>query len=70
MTLNELISSGVIKDTDYIQISRPISGPVSEIRGGNWFNDNILDWLDVPIYLIKWEKGRGWHVTLMREVIA
>lgn len=68
MTLQELFECGLIKDDDHIQINRPVAGQVQEIRAGNWFQDNILEWMDIPIYLFKWTRENGWFVTLVREV--
>lgn len=69
MTISELIQSGIIKDSDNIQISRPVAGRANVVRRGNWYNDNILDWMDVPIYLIKWTRDNGWVIQLEREVV-
>lgn len=69
MTIKELIESDVIKDSDNIQISRPVAGLANIVRRGNWYNDNILDWMDVPIYLLKWTRDNGWVIQLEREVV-
>ena len=60
MTLERLLMTGLIKDSDRIRVS---SSTVGVIRGGQWMQDHILDYMTAPLESFTWENGI-WIVVL------
>lgn len=64
MTLHDLIMNDLVKDDEKIRIIMPLVGGVSVVRGGFWYNDQILDFQNNDICEFSWSKEKGWTVTL------
>lgn len=64
MTLKDLIMNQLIKDDEKIRITKPIVGSISLMRGGYWYNDQILDYQNHEIVEYSWSKEKGWAITL------
>ena len=64
MTLKDLIMNGFVKDTDKITITKPLSGSAFDLRKGNWFNDQILDFMDCEIKSFYWNEKNGFSIAL------
>lgn len=63
MTLGELISEGLIKDNERIQveINYP-NGRAACVWKGNWFQDHILNLTDIELSGISWSRESGWKL--------
>ncbi len=64
MTLKDLISSGLMKDTDSVTVTKPLTGSAFDMRKGNWFHDQILGYLDAEVRAFSWSEEGGYSVAL------
>ena len=64
MTLKDLISAGLIKDDTKIEISKKIIGNMVDLRKGNWFNDQILDYMNLEIKSFSYDCETGFSIAL------
>lgn len=63
MTLRELVvGNGIISQGTQIQISRKRPSLFLE---GEWYEDDILRFMDEAVEYINWKKGSRLYVTLM-----
>lgn len=64
MTLKDLITNGLVKDNDAITVGKPLSGSACDMRRGNWFNDQILEFMNSEIKAFSWSEDSGWSIAL------
>lgn len=64
MTLKDLVFNNLIKDNDEITISKPLIGNACDMRNGNWYNDNIVNFLDSEIQAFSWSEDGGYSIAL------
>lgn len=65
MTLDELLNSGMVKDSDTITLHLPIIGTLGAIRKGHWFNDQILKETNCKISNIRYSAiDEFWDIVL------
>lgn len=64
MTLKDLIQNGIVKDTDNITIVSPLIGSAYDMRKGNWFNDQILVFMNAEIRAFSWSEETGYSIAL------
>jgi len=64
MTLHELIANGIVKDSDKIEIAKPLEGNAADIRRGNWYNDKVLDFMNAEIKSYSWSETHGFSILL------
>lgn len=64
MLLKDMILNGIVKDNDKITISKPLTGSTCDIRKGNCFQDQILDFMDSEIRAFSWDEENGYSVEL------
>lgn len=64
MTLKDLILAHFVKDNDKITIAKPLSGSACDMRKGNWFNDQILDFMNLEIRSFSWDEENGFSIAL------
>lgn len=64
MTLRELLANGLVKDTDVIVMAKPLSGNACDMRKGNWFNDQVLEYMDAEVGAFSWNEDNEWSITL------
>lgn len=64
MTLKDLVLSHFVKDNDRITIAKPLSGSACDMRKGNWFNDQILDFMNCEIKAFSWDEENGFSIAL------
>lgn len=64
MTLKDLVTNGLVKDNDRITIAKPLSGSACDMRKGNWFNDQVLDFFNSEIKAFSWEEESGYSIAL------
>lgn len=64
MTMHDLLTNGLLKDTDPVKVIRPLTGNMIDVRRGRWFNDQILDFHNAEILEISWSKGKGWTILV------
>lgn len=64
MTLRDLIQNGMVKDTDNITIVKPLTGSAYDMRRGNWFNDQILEFMEAEIRAFSWSEETGYSIAL------
>ena len=64
MTMHELLSCGLLKDTDAVRVvwSRP--GKALDVRVGHWYEDRILAFHNSEISEISWNKEQGWSILI------
>ena len=67
MTLKDLLDSGFVKDDDVISINVPLIGNISQIKKGNWFNDQILDVMDKKIDTFQYSSWGDWDIYLQSD---
>ena len=64
MTLRDLILNQMVKDDDKITISRPLCGAAVDMRSGHWFNDRVLDFMNLEISRYSWDEENGYSIAL------
>ena len=64
MVLRDLISNGLVKDSDKITIAKPLTGSACDMRRGNWFNDQVLEFMNAEIKAFSWDESSGYSVAL------
>lgn len=64
MTLKDLLFANVVKDTDRIEISKPLTGWAIDLRKGNWFEDRILEFMNLEIRAFSYDEKRGFSIAL------
>lgn len=64
MTLRDLIANGLIKDNDKIVIAKPLTGNACDMRKGNWFNDQVLEFMNAEISEFSWSEDGGYSIAL------
>lgn len=64
MVLRDLISNGLVKDTDKITIAKPLAGSACDMRRGNWFNDQVLEFMNAEIKAFSWDESSGYSIAL------
>ncbi len=64
MTLRDLIINGIVKDTDKITIAKPLTGTACDMRKGNWFEDRVLDFMNMEIQSYSWDEDNGYSIAL------
>ena len=67
MTLKDLVSNKLVKDTDKITIAKPLSGNAADMRKGTWFDNQVLDFLNAEIKAFSWDEENGYSVALKGE---
>lgn len=68
MTLMELLESGLIKDDHDVCIRMQLCGTRRTIARGNWFQDQVLEYLDWKIVSFSFEHGHIWTICVETEV--
>lgn len=64
MKLKDLIESGVIRDADVVTASKPLQGCGADFRKGKWYQDQILDFMDLEIKSFSWDETNGFSIAL------
>ena len=64
MTLKDLIANGLIKDDDKIIIAKPLAGSACDMRKGNGYNDQVLEFMNAKISSFSWIHGKGYSISL------
>lgn len=64
MTLKDLIANGLVGDNEKITIAKPLAGGARDMRKGNWFNDQVLEFLNAEICAFSWDEGSGYSIVL------
>ena len=64
MTLKDLITNGLIMDNDKITIAKPLTGSACDMRKGNWFNDQVLEFMNAEISAFSWSENGGYSIAL------
>lgn len=64
MTLKDLITNGIVKDTDTVTVAKPLSGSACDMRKGNWFNDQVLEFMNKEIKAFSWSEDDGYSIAL------
>lgn len=64
MTLKDLITNGLVADSDKVTISKPLTGSACDMRTGNWFNDQVLEYMNAEIKAFSWDEDNGWSIAL------
>lgn len=64
MTLKDLITNGLVKDTDMITVAKPLVGSACDMRKGNWFNDRVLEYMNAEIKAYSWDEENGYSIAL------
>lgn len=67
MKFNDILRSGLIKDTDRVKITiHEDDSVIKESWTGEWFSDRILEHSDLDIIQILYDPVHGWHIFLRR----
>lgn len=64
MTLEDLIINGLVNDNDKIMIGKTLTGSACDMRKGNWFNDQILEYMNAEIKALSWSEDSGLSICL------
>lgn len=64
MKFKELVTNNLIKDNDRITVAMPMTGSACDIRKGNWFNDQMLEFMDAEIKAFSWNEDNGYSIAL------
>lgn len=64
MVLKDLVMNGLVKDTDKITIAKPLTGSACDMRHGNWFNDQVLEFMNAEIKAFSWDESNGYSIAL------
>lgn len=64
MTLKDLITNGLVGDNEKITIAKPLAGSACDMRKGNWFNDQVLEFLNAEISAFSWNEDSGYSIAL------
>lgn len=64
MTLRDLVLNGFVKDTDKVTVAKPLTGSACDMRQGNWFNDQVLEFMNAEIKAFSWDESNGYSVAL------
>lgn len=64
MTLKDLVLNGIVKDTDKITVTKPLTGSACDMRRGNWFNDQVLEYMNAEIKAFSWSEETGYSIAL------
>lgn len=71
MKFNDILRSGLIKDTDRIKITihkddSIIKSIIKESWTGEWYSDRILEHSDLEVIQILYDPDHGWQIYLRR----
>lgn len=61
MTIKQLFETGLIKDNDEIWIR---NGNFHTLAHGNWYQDNILDYLDSDVSSFTWQDDEKLYIDV------
>ena len=64
MTMHELLSCGLLKDTDAVRVVRSRPGNALDVRVGHWYEDRILAFHNREISELSWNKEQGWSLLI------
>lgn len=64
MTLKNLITNGLVGDNEKVTIVKPLTGNLCDMRKGNWFNDQVLEFLNEEISAFSWDEDNGYSIAL------
>ena len=67
MTLKDLITNGLVKDNDTVTIAKPLTGSACDMRKGNWFNDQVLEFMNAEIKAFSWSEDGGYSIALKQS---
>ena len=67
MKFNDILRSGLIKDTDRVKITiHEDDSIIRESWTGEWYSDRILEHKDLDIIQILYDPAHDWQIHLRR----
>lgn len=67
MTLSKIIEMGLVKDSTTIYIRGYGAFGMVVLACGNWFQDNVLDYLDKEIGEFTWQDDNQFYIDIKEE---